>query len=58
MIAVAQAVAQSALNRSESRGAHQREDFPDILPQWLMHQSAKWRDDTVQITGAPAEAMA
>jgi succinate dehydrogenase/fumarate reductase flavoprotein subunit len=58
MIAVAQAVAQSALNRSESRGAHQREDFPDMLPQWLMHQSAKWRDDTVQITGAPAEAMA
>ena len=58
MIAVAQAVAQSALNRSESRGAHQREDFPAMLPQWQVHQSAKWRDGTVQISGAPAEAMA
>ena len=58
MIAVAQAVAQSALNRSESRGAHQREDFPAMLPRWQVHQSAKWRDGTVQISGAPAEAMA
>jgi succinate dehydrogenase / fumarate reductase flavoprotein subunit len=58
MIAVAQAVAQSALNREESRGAHQREDFPAMLPQWQLHQSAKWRDGTVHISGAPAEAMA
>jgi succinate dehydrogenase/fumarate reductase flavoprotein subunit len=58
MVAVAQAVAQSALNRSESRGAHQREDFPAMLPRWQVHQSAKWRDGTVQISGAPAEAMA
>ena len=40
MLAVAQAVAQSALNRTESRGAHQREDFPAMLPQWQVHQSA------------------
>jgi succinate dehydrogenase / fumarate reductase, flavoprotein subunit len=58
MIAVAQAVAQSALNRSESRGAHQREDFPAMLQQWRVHQRVGWRDGTVQISGAPAEAMA
>ncbi len=58
MIAVAQAVAQSALNRSESRGAHQREDFPAMLPQWQLHQRVHWRGGALQASGAPAEAMA
>jgi succinate dehydrogenase/fumarate reductase flavoprotein subunit len=52
MLTVARAVAQSALNRTESRGAHQREDFPKTLPQWQVHQRA-WLS-----VGAPAEAMA
>jgi hypothetical protein len=29
-----------------------------MLARWQVHQSAKWRDGTVQISGAPAEAMA
>ncbi len=58
MLAVARAVAESARNRTESRGAHQREDFPDTLPQWLLHQHTTMRGGEVEISGAPAEALA
>ena len=58
MLTVADAVAQSALNRSESRGAHQREDFPQLLPQWQLHQSVQLRGGVFKISGAPAEALA
>ncbi len=58
MIAVAQAVTQSALNRTESRGAHQREDFPDARSHWQVHQRVDWRDGALRVSGAPAEAMA
>ena len=34
MLAVAGCVARSALQRTESRGAHQREDFPGMDPAW------------------------
>ncbi len=53
MITVARAIVECALKRTESRGAHQREDFAQTLPGWHLHQTVRWRDGGVQISGAP-----
>jgi succinate dehydrogenase/fumarate reductase flavoprotein subunit len=58
MLSVAHAVTATALKRSESRGAHQREDFPKLLPQWQVHQRVQLRDGALKISGAPAAAKA
>jgi succinate dehydrogenase flavoprotein subunit len=58
MLTVARAVASTALARSESRGAHQREDFPKMLPHWQVHQRVQMRNGELQISGAPAAAAA
>jgi succinate dehydrogenase / fumarate reductase, flavoprotein subunit len=58
MLSVAHAVTATALKRTESRGAHQREDFPKMLPQWQVHQRVQRRDGALKISGAPAAAKA
>jgi len=55
MVELAQVVTECALNRTESRGAHSREDFPDRDDdEWLKHTFAYRRDDgSVEIRYQP-----
>jgi succinate dehydrogenase flavoprotein subunit len=45
MLDIAEAMVQSALHRTESRGAHQRTDFPERDDQKFLAHSLAWRND-------------
>ena len=54
MLLVAQCVVRAAIARKESRGAHQREDFPGMLPEWDLNQCLSWRDGELSLGRVPA----
>jgi succinate dehydrogenase/fumarate reductase flavoprotein subunit len=57
MLLVASTIADNAYVRIESRGAHQREDFPGMLPEWNVNQVTSLRDGRLDVARSPAAPM-
>ena len=53
MLDVAEMIVRSALLRTESRGAHYREDYPESRPEWVKHTRVLKTADTMDLGTTP-----
>ena len=59
LLTVAEAITRSALERTESRGGHFRDDFPSQHPEWGKHNvlTSRDADGSMQVTRVPIAPM-
>jgi succinate dehydrogenase/fumarate reductase flavoprotein subunit len=57
MLLVAKSVTEAARRRTESRGAHQREDHPEMLRHWRVNQAIRLHGKGLAIDSIPASPM-
>lgn len=55
LLLVGRLVARAALERSESRGVHFREDYPSEDPNWLRHVEISMEGDRIRVTPVPSQ---
>ncbi|MDA1099548.1 MAG: FAD-binding protein [Proteobacteria bacterium] len=58
MLLVAKSIATAALARTESRGAHQREDFPGLDEAWTHNQVIRLAGDEIQLSRGDVRRLA